>query len=85
MSCPVEGSMSNDVRVVAAEAVGECVAELDIVVVFPVIVAVGGGDGETDVDARRRVLRHGSAVVTRLEHRIGREDGVIRREQDSQK
>ena len=45
MSCPVEASMSKDAASVPSEAVGQGVAELEVVVARPVIVGVGGRDG----------------------------------------
>ena len=71
-------------RVGAAETVGQGVAELDFVVVFPVFVGVGGRDGGTDVNARGRVFRNFSVVSTGVPRGIGRVDHVVRREQDSQ-
>ena len=78
MSCPVDGSMSNESSIVASQGVGQHVA-----------FAVGGRDRRSDVDARRRVLGDRASAAPGCEHRrsvvrgcdVVREDRVVRREQ----
>ena len=72
-------------RVRASEAVGQGVAELDIVVVFPVVVVVGGRDGVADVDAGRRVFGHLSrdGIASVFEHWIDRMYHAVGGEQNS--